>query len=330
MFKITKILLPAIVASFALALPLSGCNGDPSSVTTNTAVVTPTSSTVLNTVSVSNSSEERALTDSGPINSSTTIQLTMPTAQEIAIKSITSTEKMKSLKFDMDFSMSLDFPGKEQSGTMTIQQTSTASVNIPNKEMGMTMDMTMEIPNQGRQNMSAEIYTINGWMFMKADVSGSDDQWTKMKLTDEVWNQQSRLSSMTDFLKSPINLELVGSENVKGVECYVIDINPDMKSLSSWMAGQTQSGQPSVDPKSLGTSEIFQGFTVKEWIAKDSFLLARQQIGIKLNSTSAESGINSSTDMDMQAVLTYYDYGKPVSVQLPIEALSAKELVPAQ
>jgi hypothetical protein len=193
----------------------------------------------------------------------------------------------------------------------------------------MAMDMIMEIPNQGQQNMSVDIYTVNGWMYMKADVPGIGNQWTKMKLTEEVWAQQSQLSSMTDFLKSPINLELFGSENVKGVDCYVLSINPDMKSLSSWMAGRMQSGQSSMDLSSLGTSEMFQGFTVKEWIAKDSFRVAKQQIRIKLNPTS-EPGINSSTNMDIQAVLTYYDYGKPVAVQLPAEALNAEELVPAQ
>ena len=248
--------------------------------------------------------------------------------EEIAVNSFSALQKMTCLKFDMELSMSLTLPAGKETGTMKMLQSATSAINIPDKQMDMVMDMVMEVPNQDRQDMSAEIYSVDGWLYIRAEVPGISDQWTKMKLTDEQWARQSQLASMTDFLKAPTGLELIGSEKVGGVDCYVLSITPDVKSLATWMAGQMQSGQTGMDFSNTDFSKLLQSFMVKEWIAKDSYLLARQQIGLKLNLNSPEAtgSATTQTNMDMNATLTYYDYGKPVVIQLPPEALEAKEI----
>jgi hypothetical protein len=327
MLKISRVLVLIIALLSTIVILLTGCSNDSSS-TAPEALSTgspPSASppTTTSTPSVSTVSEPK--TSVSPVAS------TKPAPAEIAVNSITATQKMKSLKFDMDSSMLFTLPAGKNAGTMAMQTTATAAINIPDQKMDIVMDIMMDIPNQGKQNMLAEIYSTDGWMYMKATAPGAADQWTRSKLTPEMWARQSQLAGMTDFLKAPLGLEFVGSENIGGVDCYVLNVNPDINSLAGWMAGQMPSGQTGIDVSNLNLSKILQSFTVKEWIAKDTYLLSKQQIGLKLDLASLQPtspGGSGPMNMDMNATLTYYDYGKPVTIQLPPQALNAKELPP--
>jgi len=268
-----------------------------------------------------------------PLASSAAVQSPAQTAQEIALNSITAMQKIKFLKFNMDFSMSFTLPTTEDFGTMTMHQIGTSSINLLDKEMYMNMQMEMETPQQGRQNMSAEIYSTDGWMYMKANVPGAGEQWTKMELTEELWAQQCQLSSVTNFLQTPTNLELAGSERIGTIDCYLLNVTPDLNSLSNWMAGQMQPGSGTLDPGITG-SQTPGDFTVKQWIDKSSLLPVKQLIKVKYDPASiavtpTANSYNQMT-MEMSAVLNYYDFGKSVTIQLPAEALNAKVLSPEQ
>ena len=251
------------------------------------------------------------------------------TAEEIAAKSIAAIAKLQSFKFSMDFAMSSDFPIGGQTSTMTIQQTAAGSVDTLNKEVAMNADMGLEIPSQAQQNVSAEIYIENGWIYTGTTMTGGIERWSKIDLTDEMWAAQSQISSLTGFLNNPISLALVGSENVNGTDCYILSINPDANSLTSWMQGQMQSEQANVNLNSTDLSQILQDFTVKEWIAKDSYLPVKQQIGVNLNTSAIQttgSADGTQMNINMNVTLTYSDYGKPVSIQLPPGAVNATAL----
>ena len=281
--------------------------------------------------SPSGTSVPAGITSTAPLQPTTTIPAIAPTAADIALNSIAAAQKFQSLKFDMDYAMSFTLPTSTTPGTMTMQQTAVSSVNVAERKMAMVFDGVMEIPNQGKQNVSGAMYSIDGWFYMKASVPGVADQWTKMRLTDELWAAQSRLSSLTGFLKDAVALDLAGSERVGGIDCYVLSIAPGMNSLSNWIAGQTQSGQSGVDLNGTDIGKVLQGVTVKEWIAKDSLLPVRQQIGIKLDMSSMttdQTGASSQMKMDMSATLNFHDYGQAVSIQLPPEALNAKDVTP--
>jgi hypothetical protein len=275
------------------------------------------------TTTITNSS---TATTSAVLNTSTTLKnsTTAPNAQDIAAKTLKAAENLKTLKFTMDFSMTLDFPTSQSVRTMKMQQNATGSINVPNKEMALDIDMTMDMSGQGNQSISAELYSRDGWMYMKSILPGGKTQWNKMKLTDELWNQQSKLSGMTDLLKSPINLDLVASEKINGIDCFVLNITPNASSISNWMSGNLQTGQ-TTNPGINSTSD-FGNIVVKEWIAKDTYLLVKQQISLKMNSSQTTTGTSGTGGMIMDATLTYFDYGKPVTIQLPSEALTAPEI----
>ncbi len=253
-----------------------------------------------------------------------------PTAAEIAADAIKAAGNITSFNFDMEMFMEFNMSGSGMDLNMKMQQDADGAVNLPEKEMALVMEMAMEMPGAGNQDMAVEIYTTGGWMYMKADVPGYGDQWTRMELTDEIWDQQSRMAGLDEFLQSAVSVELAGSETIGGVECYILDVNPDMNSLSNWMADQNFAGQSEADLSELDIAEMLEGFNIRQWIASDSYLPVRQQIEIQLN-ISEETGdapaeaLNRMV-LDLDAVVNYSDYGKPVTIRLPSEALNALEV----
>jgi hypothetical protein len=325
MLIMKKVLISGVFLVALLAVLLSGCSQETSQ--------SPSGASVSDSGSAALNNPAQPLSNGVESTKPAIIPLKTLSPQEIAINSLTVAEKLSTMKFDMDLNLRFDLGDGDQSHNMSIQETATGEVNIPGKEMLLLMDLNMNIPDQSMQNMAADMYLTSGWIYMKADMPGAGAGWIKMKLTDELWTQQSRMTSMTEFLKSPLNVEQLGSENIRGIDCYVLSITPDMKSIYEWMAGQTFAGQSGMDPANLNMSPSTGDFKIKEWISKTDYLVTRQQIGIKFNvskgsTTTAPSGTQNKIAMDMSALLDYYDYGKPVVIQLPPEALNAQEMSP--
>lgn len=275
--------------------------------------------------SVASPSQTIQTTASPTTQPSPTPAETSLTAQEIAAGSVKASQGLKSLGFDLDFSMSLGLPNV---GTVNMQQTGSGVIDLVGRQMDLAMNLSMDIPNQGKQSGTGEVIATNGWLYMRTTVAGVADQWTKMKLTDDLWAAQNRFTGTTALLASPTGIVISGSESVRGIDCYVLSIDPDMASLSSWVAGQTQTGQITPSTGGADLSKTLESFTVKEWIAKSTLLPAKTQVAVKLNTDPGSS--DAATEIQMNVVVNFTDYGKSVNINLPDAALNAKELVTAK
>jgi hypothetical protein len=287
----------------------------------------PAASNESATATPSSAGEARVTPGRSPSSATTAAQVTTYpaaeatlTASEVAMRSASVSQSVKSLAFDMDFCMSLGLPGM---GTMTMRETGTGWLNLSERQMDINMDMTMDMPGRGKQNANGEVIATDGWLYMKAAAVGSPEQWTRMRLTEEMWAAQSRFASLTDFLKTPISVEAAGQEVVGGIDCYVLAITPDTAALSNWVASQAQSGQSGAGIGTADLSARLTNFTVKEWVAKDSHLPVKAVVSIKMDPSSSQ---DADAAMEMSVSMVFHDYGKTVRITLPAEALSAREL----
>jgi hypothetical protein len=348
MFKTTNVGRLLLFSLIAFTLLFGGCAGNvespastdmsPYNTTTGnldptpTAIITNTQSTpIVGTTGIPATSTAQLTPATGttPTPVPTKPSTSLP-VQDIARETVVATKNLTTLRFDMDFTMVFGLGVGEEMESMNMHQIARAAINIPDKKMVMTMDMVIDMAEEGKQNMSAEIYTVDGWMYMRANVPYEGDQWSKMKLTDDVWAQQSQLSSMSDFLKSPAYLELSGSEIIRGIDCYVLSVSPNEESLADWMSGQMPTRDSSLSLDNLGISQLNDNFTVKQWISKDGYLPVRQTIAMKFGGSSptptAAPDIFDQMAMEINATIDYYDYNNTVSIELPPEALNAPEL----
>ncbi len=244
------------------------------------------------------------------------------------IANVTSAE-YDTVKLDMNLPITMKVEGGSEAGTMTIAVDSTGVIDIANEEMRMTMNVTMDILGEGEQDIAVEVYIVGGWMYTKVDIPELGEQWLKMEVTDEAWQQQSQIDPLLEFLETAVEIKSLGSETVNGIDCYVFEMVPDIEELGELFSQQT-SGMEIMDFSQFDLADLYKELSVKEWIAKDSYLLMKAEIEMVLEISAGDVGVTADdfdkVTIDVEMVMSFYDYNQPVSIELPPEALDAEEL----
>ena len=162
MLKKSNALAILVVIVSTMSFLLTSCN-QPSLSTTSLSLTTGSVASISNSSNISSPTSTIAKvvasTPSSAMGSTTKVVAStqppvMPavsTVEEIADKSIITVAKLRSFKFNMDFTMSSDFSFGTQTGTMTIQQTATGSVDITNKQVATNANMVLQIPARPRK-----------------------------------------------------------------------------------------------------------------------------------------------------------------------------------
>ncbi len=236
------------------------------------------------------------------------------------------------VSFDMGVPMTVEAEGGDAPGTMTVDMSGTGFIDIINQAMRMTMEADMSIPGAGPQVINAEIYVLEGWMYTGMDIPGLDEQWVKTALTEQMWQQQDQVEQYVELLATAVDIDYKGTETVNGVECYVFEIEPDMDNLTEILSQET-STLGLINLSGLDLAELYQELSVKEWLAKDSYLLQRAEVELVMEVRPGDVGATGDDfekmTIDIGMTMRFYDYDQPFTVVLPPEALAAEE-VPIQ
>jgi hypothetical protein len=248
----------------------------------------------------------------------------------IVANATTAAAEIDTGKFDYtDLSTTIEVVGGSQPGKETVVGDGTTVTDIANREMQTTMNMTVDIPEQGEQEVTTAVYVVDEWLYAMTQYAGQDAQWQKTELTDELWQQQeSYLEQQMDFLKSAAEINYLGSEVVNGTDCYVFEVVPGTEALSNLISQQLQS--LGIDPSQLNPTDLLKEMSVKEWIAKDTYWVMKAEIGALLEIHPEDVGATESDfeklTIDTNTALSFYDYNQPVSIILPPAALDAEEM----
>ena len=248
-----------------------------------------------------------------------------------------SVDDASSYQFDMD--MTMDMTGEAEGEVIDIDMTMSmvGAIDYDNMQMMMDIDMIMAMPGEDDVEMAMQTYIVDDTMYMMADMAMlgmPDPMWMKSPLPEEDWADISGQMNQVDYiaeLLEAVEVDLIGSETIDGTDCYVLELIPDVDQL--WQLAMQQSdisGQgmlPSVDDELL--SEMFQDFSVKYWVAKDTYLLAKAIIDWSMELTPEAMGYPDEegvVNMDVSMIMLAYGYNEPVTIVLPPEAEDAMEI----
>lgn len=257
-----------------------------------------------------------------------------PTAQEILASTLNAMEKVASYKVDYGVAMDMEVTGGSDSGKMTIDATGTGAGDKPSKKAQMFMDMNMEVSGLGSSKMSvsasAEMYMVEGWTYIKMDILGTGTQWTKIKMPDNELSQD-QLAQLTSLMESSTKSTLLKSERVGGIDCYVLEIEPDMDALWDYMMSQLGSEfSQSFDFSEFDLSKLISKFGIKYWVAKSNYQIVKAEAEITMDiapeAVGATQGDFDKMTMLMNMDMTFSDYNKAVNIELPAEAINAEEV----
>lgn len=261
----------------------------------------------------------------------------LPSAEEIAEGVMESVDNASSYQFDMD--MTMDMTGEAEGEVIDIDMSMSmvGAIDYNNMQMMMDIDMNMAMPGEDDMEMAMQTYVVDDTMYMMADMAMlgmTEPMWMKSALPEEDWADISGQMNQVDYiaeLLDAVEVNLIGSETIDGIDCYVLELIPDVDQL--WQLAMQQSdigGQgmlPSIDDELL--SEMFQDFSVKYWVAKDTYLLAKAIIDWTMELTPEAMGYPDEegvVNMDVSIIMLAYGYNEPVSIVLPPEAEDAEEM----
>jgi len=220
---------------------------------------------------------------------------------------------VETFQFDMEQSMDMTTVAYGETIDMQTSSVASAKVDIAAQRtmMAMTMETTMPpMPGVPEKVMEVQMkmYSVDGMMYMGTTVPDMPPLWSKMQMP---WMCPLALS--IELLKVSV-VEVVGVEQVNGVESYVIKITPDLGKLWELMMKMNPGMVP---PEPLLDIRVI---SMKQWIARDTFLPIREQ----LQMTMVFEGMETETTI----ISRYHSFNDPVTIQLPPEAEGAIEEVP--
>jgi hypothetical protein len=256
----------------------------------------------------------------------------LPSAQEIIGAVIESMSGMKTYQFQSDMLMSATGESDCESFEMNMDMTCSGAVDIENRQMGADITMWMEVPGEGDMDMGMAVYVVDGMAYTKMDFLGFEDMWLKSAVTDEIWGEMSQMVDMIEpyvGLLEAAQVEVTGIEEVGGVDCYVLEVTPDMDQLWQLAMQQVEATDVGISVPTEGLiSEMFCGFSVTQWISKETFLVHKVVIDMSVELTSDAMGLpdeDGTLRMDITMYLLVHDHNQPVSIVLPAGAANAVE-----
>ena len=235
------------------------------------------------------------------------------------------------VSFDTEIPMTVEVDGGPNPGTIIVTSSGAGFMDMVNQTMRLTMYIDLSVPGTGSRDWETELYVVDGWIYSGVSVPDEGEEWLKMELASLTWQQQDQLGPYLALLTTTTGIDYKGTEVVNGVECYVLELEPDMDLLSALVADATAS-LAVMDLSALDLTELYEEISVREWLAKDSYLLQRVEVAVVLEIRPEDIG-ETGDDFDKLTIevgmaLRYYDYNQPFTVVLPPEALDAEDVSP--
>jgi hypothetical protein len=246
----------------------------------------------------------------------------LPSAQEIVDGVIESLDNIKTYQFDMDMTMErvVEVGGEVFEGTVVTD--SSGALDVENRQMRMNIAMSMTMTGQDETESEMEMYVIGDMMYMLTEIPGMEPMWEKSEMPEEYWEQINQVESQTALLETA-QVEVIGTERVGGIDCYVLQITPDLEQLWQIVMG----GADALTEELL--QQMFRSFSVKQWVAKDTNFLTKVEIDMAMELTPEAMGSPEEEGImttDIAMTFLGYDYNQPVSIELPPEAEEAVEV----
>jgi hypothetical protein len=182
----------------------------------------------------------------------------------------------------------------------------------------------------GDEMMNMEMYIIDGMMYVRPEAPGEEPMWMKEEVSAERWEMMKRASGLYNYkeLLETAQVEVIGSEKVKGVDCYVLQLIPELAELyqtaTDPVGGIGRAGMLSPVPEDL-LEDMFRSFSVKQWITKDTNFIMKADIDMVIETTPELKdylGEEVDVSVDITLIFLAYNYNQQVTIEIPREAVA--------
>ncbi len=255
---------------------------------------------------------------------------------EIKEMVLATAENIDTYQFGMNMTQKTLISNATDETEITAISSGSGTVDETNKKMKLEMMTTMEMPEKAKmpetREVKMDIYFINNTLYTKMDMGIPEmpAKWTKMEIPEEYWESQNQIDQQMELLNIS-KVELLEDEKVSDVDCYVLELTPDIEKYWETVMKQEGLGELMQSLKqnvSFDIGEMIKEMSLKYWIAKDTKFPVKTETQIKMVMSSADLNISETEaeftmTIDQRANIVFYGYNEPVTIELPKEAESA-------
>ncbi len=247
-------------------------------------------------------------------------------AAQVVDNALAAQVDIESYRLDMEMTISMDggFGGEEMEATMSID--ASLLIDEANKEMEMSMTADMEATGEEAEAVEMKMYLVDNTVYMMMAVPDLVPMWIKQEVPTDFWETQATIDQQLELLQDS-RTKYLRDEKVEGVDCYVLEITPDLAQL--WQTAMQQPWMEELPMEIPNLEDMIKKVSVKQWIAKDTLFLTKVNIQITISVTPEAMGMpEEEGEMSMSIVMDMlaHDYNEPVSIELPAEASTAIEV----
>jgi hypothetical protein len=269
----------------------------------------------------------------------------LPTSEELIEKLIEAQLDVKSYEMEGSavLDMTLDIPEEDMSMGMPtdvgVVVDITGAFDTDDEKMMMVMNMDIDMAGEATMKMGMEMYLLDDWMYMMVDAPMMSPQWTKTEVSyNEILEKMESIDftqTQTELLESA-DIVITGKEKIDGIDCYILEVSPDMSKLleilmqQSQLTGGDMLNVPTdeFDEMMENIDDMVKNISATYWVAEDTFYIIKGDVSFSMEITPEAMGVTDeegSVSMDTVLSMRMFNHDKPVSIVLPPEAENAVE-----
>jgi hypothetical protein len=134
--------------------------------------------------------------------------------------------------------------------------------------------------------------------------------WNITPVTEDTWWVRNLPMQQVNALHNFIQVNYIGTETIGGIECYKLEVEPDLVQVLQWFTGEADMGE--LDP-SIDVSDMVSGQSLTVWVAIDTNYIVQTVIEATL-SVDLEYMVMS---IGQSISTTRSQFNQPVSIELP-------------
>jgi len=243
-------------------------------------------------------------------------------AEEIRQSALAAAEDAQTLRFDTTLSVKLRTKGPQRVD-LTVSAVTSGQIDNVARLMESEMTSTMALPPEagGRQQTSVTSYVVDDVLYARTATPGQSERWSSQRLQEQGWEDLNQLGHEAEMLRTA-QIELLRSDRLRGVDCYVLQLTPDTSSLRQKLARLPGLEELPADAASE-LDDMIQRFSSRVWVAQDTFHLLRDEtaftIVLDAEALGPSSGQEGEVTLDAEMRTEFKGHDQPVSIELPPE-----------
>lgn len=113
--------------------------------------------------------------------------------EQIVDDVIAANTEVDTCTFDLTLDGTVEMVGGSEFDKMEMMGSGSGAVDNAARQMYMTMELSIGVPDHGTVEMPVEYYIVDGWMYTGIDVPNQATQWMRMEMPAGMWDKQSQI-----------------------------------------------------------------------------------------------------------------------------------------